>query len=74
MRTEIDDEENDKTDTEDLKYELKNNLQFVQENGSNFLSQSNFYKNSVVENQEANPNNESNLSNWEKKPAKCKMM
>lgn len=42
MRTEIDEEENDKTDTEDLKYELKNNLQFVQENGSNFLSQSNF--------------------------------
>lgn len=45
----------------------------MQENGVNFLSQSNFYKESLVENQD-NKNDESKLSNWEKKPAKCKMM
>lgn len=42
LRTEIDDEDNEKSDTEDQKQELKNNLQFVQENGVNFVSQTNF--------------------------------
>jgi len=57
---------------------VKNNVQFVQETGVNYISQSNFFKNNANSNINSDDRNDRNddhaLSNWEKKPAKCKMM
>lgn len=68
------------SDLEDTKYEMKNNLQFVQEKSINIHSKSDFFK---LNSQDSNCNETKNtvlkkldlkLSDWEKKPAKCKIV